>query len=169
VVAEHLRELHNMAREAMIEMRMLIFELHPPALEEEGLIAALQARLAAVESRARLQTEIRVEGERRIPLAVEEELFRIALEALNNVVKHANAEQVTVDLKFEDEGVYLDIADDGVGFDPVAVRGSGGRGLLGIEERVQRIQGSFAIESAPGKGTTLKVTVRDVGIGSLDS
>jgi signal transduction histidine kinase len=133
------------------------------------LIAALQARLAAVESRAHLQTEIRVEGERRIPLAVEEELFRIALEALNNVVKHANAQQVTINLRFEGEGVYLEIADDGVGFDPVASRRSGGRGLLGIEERAQRIQGSFAIESVAGEGTTLKVTVRDVGIGSLDS
>jgi PAS domain S-box-containing protein len=168
VVAENLRELCNMAREAMIDLRMLIFELHPPALEEEGLIAALQARLAAVESRARLQTEIRVEGERRLPLVVEEELFRIALEALNNVIKHANAQQVTVDLKFEGDDVYLEIADDGVGFDPVAARGSGGRGLLGIEERVQRIHGSFAIESAPGDSTTLKVAVPNVGIGSLD-
>jgi len=169
VVAKNLRELHNMSREAMIEMRMLIFELHPPALEEEGLIAALQARLAAVESRARLQTEIHVQGERRLPLAVEEELFRIALEALNNVIKHANAQQVTVTLEFEGRGISMEIVDDGVGFDPVAARGSGGRGLLGIEERVQRIQGSFAIESAPGDGTTLRVTVRDVEIGRMDS
>ena len=168
VAAENLGELHNMAREAMIDMRMLIFELHPPVLEEEGLGAALQARLAAVESRARLQTEIRVEDERRLPLAVEEELFRIALEALNNVVKHANAQQVIINLKFENGDVCLEITDDGVGFDPVAVRGCGGRGLLGIEERVKRIQGSFAIESAPADGTTLKVLVQNVGIGSLD-
>jgi PAS domain S-box-containing protein len=169
VAAENLRELHNMAQEAMVDMRMLIFELHPPVLEEEGLVAALQARLAAVESRARLQTEIRVEGERRLPISVEEELFRIALEALNNVIKHANAQQVTVDLKFEDQDACLEITDDGVGFDPVVARGSGGVGLLGIEERVQRIQGSFAIESAPGEGTTLRVRVRGTGIGSLDS
>jgi signal transduction histidine kinase len=168
-VAENLKQLHNMAREAMIDMRMLIFELHPPALEEEGLVAALQARLAAVESRARLQTEIRVAGERRLPLAVEEELLRIALEALNNVIKHANAQHVTVDLRFEDKGVCLQIADDGVGFDPVTAKESGGMGLLGIEERVQRIQGSLAIESTLGDGTTLRVVVRDVGIGSQDS
>jgi PAS domain S-box-containing protein len=169
VAAENLQELHNMAREAMVDMRMLIFELHPPVLEEEGLVAALQARLAAVESRARLQTAIRVEGERRLPLSVEDELFRIALEALNNVIKHANAQQVTVDLKFEDQDACLEITDDGVGFDPVVARRSGGMGLLGIEERVQRIHGSFAIESAPGDGTTLRVTVRDAGIGSRDS
>jgi PAS domain S-box-containing protein len=169
VATENLRELHNMAREAMIEMRMLIFELHPPVLEEEGLVAALQARLAAVESRARLQTEIRVEGERRLPLAVEEELFRIALEALNNVIKHANAQQVSVALKFDSKGVCLEIVDDGVGFDPVTAEETGGMGLLGIEERVQRIQGAFAIKSTPGDGTTLRVTVRDVEIGNMDS
>jgi PAS domain S-box-containing protein len=169
VAAENLRRLHNIAREAMLGMRMLIFELHPPVLEEEGLVAALQTRLASVESRARLQTEIRVEGERRLPLAVEEELFRIALEALNNVIKHANAQQVTVTLKFENKGVSLEIVDDGVGFDPATAKGSGGMGLLGIEERVQRIQGSFAIRSTSGDGTTLRVTVRDVEIGSMDS
>jgi PAS domain S-box-containing protein len=169
VATENLRELHNMAREAMLDMRMLIFELHPPVLEEEGLVAALQARLAAVESRARLQTEIRVEGERRLPLAVEEELFRIALEALNNVIKHANAQQVYVALKFDSEGVCLEIVDDGVGFDPVPARETGGMGLLGIEERVQRIQGSFGIKSTPGDGTTLRVTVRDVEIERMDS
>ena len=169
VAAENLRELHNMAREAMVDMRMLIFELHAPVLEEEGLVAALQARLAAVESRARLQTEIRVEGERRLPISIEEELFRIALEALNNVIKHANAQQVRVDLQFADEGACLEITDDGVGFDPVAAKGSGGMGLVGIEERVQRIEGSLVVESAPGQGTTVRVKVRDTGIDNLGS
>jgi signal transduction histidine kinase len=169
VATENLGELHNMAREAMVDMRMLIFELHPPVLEEEGLVAALQTRLAAVESRARLQTEICVEGERRLPISVEKELFRIALEALNNVIKHANAQQVTVSLKFGDEDACLEITDDGIGFDPVAARRSGGMGLLGIEERVQRIEGSFVIKSAPGGGTTVRVTVQDAGTGKPDS
>jgi PAS domain S-box-containing protein len=169
VATENLRELHNMAREAMLDMRMLIFELHPPVLEEEGLVAALQARLVAVENRARLQTEIRVEDERRLPLAVEGQLFRIALEALNNVIKHANAQQVSVALEFDGRGVCLEIVDDGVGFDPATAKESGGMGLPGIEERVERIRGSFAVESAPGDGTTLRVRVRDAEIGSMDS
>ena len=157
VTAENLNELHNMAREAMIDMRMLIFELHPPVLEEEGLVAALQARLAAVESRARLQTEIRLEGEQRLPIVVEEQLFRIALEALNNVIKHASAQQVIVSLQFQDQAVYLEISDDGKGFNPATIRRSGGRGLIGIKERVQRIQGTLTIRSTPGDGTTLCV------------
>jgi signal transduction histidine kinase len=168
VVSENLEELHNMAREAMIDMRMLIFELHPPALEEEGLVAALQARLAAVESRARLQTEIRVEGERRLPLVVEEELFRVALEALNNVIKHARAQRVTVDLSFGGDDVCLEITDDGVGFDPVAAGDSGGMGLPGMAERVQHIGGNLAIESAPGDGTTVRATAPVAGPGDLD-
>ena len=73
VAVENIQELHQMAREAMVDMRMLIFELHPPVLEDEGLVAALQSRLAAVEARAGLLTEIRAEGERRLPLALEED------------------------------------------------------------------------------------------------
>jgi PAS domain S-box-containing protein len=169
VAVENLRELHNMAREAMVDMRMLIFELHPPVLEEEGLVAALQARLAAVESRARLQTQIRVEDERSLPLPLQEGLFRIALEALNNVVKHAQAQQVVIDLRMGDGKVALKIRDDGVGFDPVAARKSGGRGLLGIEERVHQIRGAFTIESDLGHGTTLSVTVRESASKGLDS
>jgi signal transduction histidine kinase len=160
VATENLRELHNMAREAMMDMRMLIFELHPPVLEEEGLVAALQARLAAVENRARLQTKVWVEGERRLPITVEEDLFRIALEALNNVIKHARAQRVTVGLRFQDDLACLEITDDGLGFDLSAARRSGGRGLLGMEERVQRIGGTLVVDSAPGSGTTLRVQVR---------
>jgi signal transduction histidine kinase len=157
VARENLRELQIMAREAMIDMRVLIFELHPPVLEEEGLVAALQARLASVESRAGLQTEIRVEGERRLPLPVEEELFWIAMEAFNNVIKHAGAQRVEVSLRFTDGCVRLEIADDGQGFDPARVRESGGMGLKGIEDRVQRIHGQLELTSASGQGTALRV------------
>jgi PAS domain S-box-containing protein len=163
VATENLNELHKMAREAMLDMRMLIFELHPPQLEEEGLVAALKARLAAVESRAQLRTEIRVQGERPLPILVGEELFRIALEALNNVIKHANASQVTVDVAFPRAGVRLTVIDDGVGFDPASAQHSGGMGLQGMEERAQRIGGLLAVESAPGQGTAVRVTVQDTG------
>jgi signal transduction histidine kinase len=163
VAVENLRELHRMAREAMIDMRTLIFELHPPALEEEGLVAALQARLAAVEARAGLQTNICVEeaaavvAKGQLPLSVEEELFWIAVEALNNVVKHADAKQVKVFYRIDTGNVCLEIKDDGVGFDPSEARQSGGMGLRGMEERAQRIQGKLAITSTPGQGTRVSV------------
>ena len=159
VAAENLRELQMMAREALFDIRLLIFELHPPILEGQGLAAALQIRLAAVETRAGLRTEIRVDGERRLPLSVEEDLYRIALEALNNVVKHAQAQHVTVHLQLDDQHVCLEISDDGMGYDPAKARESGGMGLRGMEERAQRINGRLEILSAPGKGTALKVEV----------
>jgi PAS domain S-box-containing protein len=157
VAAKNLTELHRMAREAMVDMRTLIFELHPPVLEEEGLVAAMRARLSAVEARAGLQAEIHVEGEGRVPLPIEEELFWIAMEALNNVVKHAKAQRVEVRCQLEDGNVCLEIQDDGVGFDPAKAGQTGGMGLRGMEERVQRIQGELQIMSAPGRGTTVSV------------
>lgn len=159
VAARNLEELRKMAREAIVDMRVLIFELHPPVLEEEGLVAALQARLAAVETRAGLQTVVGIKGERRLPIAIEKELFWIAVEAFNNVVKHANARQVEVRLLLDEERICLEIEDDGVGFDPAEARQSGGLGLRGMEERVQRIQGQLGITSAPGRGTTVRVEV----------
>src|SRR5690606_19192045 len=83
--AGYLAELQETAQEGMRDMRLLIFQLHPPVLEAEGLVAALQTRLAAVEERAGLQIQFRVEGERRLPIAIEEDLFWIAQEALSNV------------------------------------------------------------------------------------
>ena len=161
VTAGYLQELQETAQEGMRDMRLLIFQLHPPVLEAEGLVAALQARLAAVEGRAGLQTEFRVERERRLPIAIEEELYWIAQEALNNVRKHAAARHVTVHLHFTAAGINLEVTDDGVGFDPQAVRaaGGGGGGLRSIAERVARIGGRLTHESQPGAGTRLCVEV----------
>ncbi|MHB0857553.1 MAG: GAF domain-containing sensor histidine kinase [Anaerolineae bacterium] len=160
VAAENLRELQTMAHEALFSIRLLIFELHPPILEGQGLAAALQIRLAAVETRAGLQTEMRVDGSRPLPMSIEEELYRIALEALNNVVRHARAQCVTVHVQFDEQRVLLEISDDGMGYDPVEAKGSGGMGLRGMEERAKRIDAKLEMLSAPGKGTTLKVEVQ---------
>ncbi|MBN1874555.1 MAG: PAS domain-containing protein [Anaerolineae bacterium] len=159
VATKNLLELRNMAHEAMLDMRVLIFELHPPVLEEEGLVAALQARLAAVEARAGLRAEVEVEGERRLPLRIEEELFWIAQEALNNAAKHSKAEIVTVRLHFDEQSVRLTVQDNGKGFDTVQARQGGGMGMRGIEERVQRIHGKLEIISSQEVGTTLSVVV----------
>ena len=157
VATENLQELQEMAREALFNIRLLIFDLHPPILEGQGLAAALQIRLASVESRAGLRAEMRADGDRRLAISIEEELFRIALEALNNVVKHARAQHVTVDLRFEEQRVCLEISDDGMGYDPAVAKGSGGLGLRGMQERAQRIGGTLEIVGVLGKGTTVKV------------
>ena len=161
VAAGYLQELQETAQEGMRDMRLLIFQLHPPVLEAEGLVAALQARLAAVEGRAGLQTEFRIEGERRLPVAIEEELYWIAQEALNNVRKHAAAQHVTVHLHFAAASVRLEVQDDGVGFDREAVRseGRGGGGLRSIAQRTARVGGKLTYESKPGEGTRVIIEV----------
>ncbi len=161
VAAGYLGELQETALEGMRDMRLLIFQLHPPVLEAEGLAAALQARLAAVEERAGLQTQFRVEDERRLPIAIEEDLYWIAQEALNNVRKHAAARHVTVHLHFTPSSIRLEVVDDGVGFDPQAVRaeGRGTGGLRSIAERAARLGARLHYASTPGQGTQLSVEV----------
>ena len=153
------QELQETAQEGMRDMRLLIFQLHPPELETEGLAAVLQARLAAVETRAGLQTEFRVEAERRLPIAVEEDLYWIAQEALNNVLKHARAQRVSVWLLFTDTGIALEVRDDGIGFDTHATEGQGGVGLRSVSERAVRVGGKLTYESKPGEGTRVRVEV----------
>jgi len=159
VTAGYLQELQETAQEGMRDMRLLIFQLHPPVLETEGLVAALQARLAAVEGRAGLQPEFRVEGERRLPIAIEGELYWIAQEALNNVRKHAAAQHVTVQLHFTAATVALEVRDDGVGFDPEVVPAEARGGMRTIAERSARIGGKLTYASTPGQGTLVKVEV----------
>ena len=93
-------------------------------------------------------------------MALEEELYKIAQEALNNVIKHAKAEHVTVSLRFSDQHCNMTIEDDGVGFDWGTTQGAGGLGLRSIAERVQQMGGQLVVESAPTQGTKLQVTVK---------
>jgi signal transduction histidine kinase/ligand-binding sensor domain-containing protein len=164
---ENLRKLRHAAKEALGEMRLLIFELRPPILEQEGLVAALERRLEAVEGRAGLETQLNVErcpepaegGEGRPPADVEEALYRIAVEALNNVLKHAQARSVTVSLRLEPRNAVLEIADDGLGFDLTAAQEGGGLGLRGMAERAEQLGGRLTVRSEPGMGTTVQAQV----------
>ena len=155
----NLQEVGKMAREAMYDMRLLVFELRPFMLETDGWVAALRARVVAVEGRSGLKTEVHVDGERRLSVVIEQELYRIAQESLNNVVKHAEAKEVHINIKYEDDHVSLEVIDDGRGFDIRTANESGGVGLLGIQERVKQLGGSIEIESAPGNGTHLTVRI----------
>jgi PAS domain S-box-containing protein len=158
---EHLRELRETAQEALREMRLLIFELRPPVLSKIGLAAALQARLDSVEMRGGMQTELHIDGERKreqLSRAAEEELYHIAQEALNNILKHSNAHHVWVYLCFSEAETILEIHDDGIGFAPSA-EGNGGLGLASLKERSDKIGASLKIGSSPGAGTAIRVVV----------
>jgi len=159
--AEHLRELRNTAQEALREMRLLIFELRPPELTKIGLAAALQARLDSVEMRGGMQTDLQVDGIQdleQLSRAAEEELYHIAQEALNNILKHADAKHVRVHLRFSETEIFLAIHDDGIGFAPTTA-GNGGLGLACLKERADKIGASLEITSMPGSGTEIKVLV----------
>jgi PAS domain S-box-containing protein len=158
VAAKNLSELRTLAREAMLEMRLLIFELHPPALEEEGLVGALRTRLATVETRAGLETDIEVEGpETDLSPEVEEALYRFAQEALNNVIKHARANRVEVRAAMQADRVVLEVRDDGCGFDPKAA--NGGMGLKGMKDRLVRLGGHLVLDSSPRSATLLRAEI----------
>jgi signal transduction histidine kinase len=155
--AEHLRELGGTAREALREMRLLIFELSPPALEKGSLVDALQIRLDAVESRGGMSVSFNVEGTERLDPRVRQELYQIAQEALNNTLKHSRARTVRILLRFGEDTARLEISDDGVGFEFDQAQGRGGIGLRSMRERVERCGGSLAVDTSPGGGTCVTV------------
>lgn len=155
--AEHLREIRTSTQTALREMRLLIFELRPGALKRDGLAAALQSRLEAVEQRGGMAAELKVTGTLQLSAEVEMGLYRIAQEALNNVLRHSHARRVVVSLQQRDGLVTLEVADDGQGFDPSASQARAGFGLSGIEERAARMGGRLSIDSAPGSGTRVRV------------
>jgi signal transduction histidine kinase len=163
--AEYLRDARDTAQEALREMRLMIYQLRPPVLERGGLAVALQVRLDAVERRGGVHAELIVEGQDRLPPAIQAELHQIAQEALNNALKHSHASRVQVHLHFGDAGTKVTVRDDGVGFDPATAQARGGLGLPGMAERVQKIGGRLTIESAPGQGTQVSVEVPTGGGG----
>ncbi|MEW5867649.1 MAG: ATP-binding protein [Chloroflexota bacterium] len=160
LLEQNLGEIKENALQALQEMRLLIFELNPPMLQKAGLAAALQASLDGIETRTGLQTEMESSVDERLPRTIEAELYRIAMEALNNLVKHAKAKKVTVELGATDGTIYLEIRDDGVGFDLTTARASGGLGLHTMEQRASKIGGNLEVASSPGSGTRIRVEVR---------
>jgi signal transduction histidine kinase len=128
-------------------------------LEREGLVGALRERLDAVEKRSGIQAQLLIEGQIECPIGTEKELYHIAQEALNNVLKHAESTEVTVRLHADDGCVELEIADDGSGFDRDAVADKGGMGLVNMRQRAEELGGSLSVASSLGKGTRIHVSI----------
>lgn len=155
---EYLADLRDSGLEALREMRLLIYELRPLALEKSSLAEALRSRLEAVEARSGIKSTLTVEGQEDLPYSIKVELYQIGQETLNNILKHARASHVLVTLRFTTGEIILEVVDDGIGFDPDLAANSGGLGLAGIMERVQRLGADLKIDSEVGAGT--KVCVR---------
>jgi signal transduction histidine kinase len=159
LVNEQLAELRATAQEALREMRLLIFELRPSVVEMQGLVPALRARLEAVEERAGMRVEMNLSEELDLSDRLQDGLYRIAQEALNNALKHAQANQITLNLTGNPFKITLEIMDDGVGFIPEEAIEGGGLGLDGIIERAELLRGDLTIDSWPGKGTNIRIEV----------
>jgi signal transduction histidine kinase len=159
----YLSRLGDITQQALKEMRLLVYQLRPLALRQEGLVGALQGRLDAVERRAGVEAHLVAEGEVELPAAMEEDLYRIAQEALNNALKHAAPGLVVVNVRVEGRGtvqrVVLEIVDNGRGFDPQAMSDEGGIGLVSMQERAEKLGGTLTIISTPGEGTKVSVSV----------
>jgi signal transduction histidine kinase len=156
----YLTRIGETTQQALKEMRLMIYELRPADLERLGLVGALHRRLAAVEKRSGITARLFVEELIELPLPIEQEFYGIIQEALNNILKHAQATQVDVHLRRVEDMVELTISDNGQGFDPDGVETGGGLGLNGIRERVKMIDGTLTIHSAPAKGTIIEVQVK---------
>jgi len=156
-------QMLQLVREQGVEivnhLRNLIGDLRPPALEELGLIPALEMQLGAILS---VEVKLTTQGEiRRLNEQHELTLFRAAQEALRNITRHSQARHIQIDVDYQSQGVLLQIKDDGCGFKPPPQLGDLAfqhhYGLLGIQERVMSLDGQFKIDSQPGKGTILNI------------
>jgi signal transduction histidine kinase len=153
--------LQGLAQDAIAELRSLVFQLRPAAIETEGLAAALAKHVDVLARAHRMAIVLEHTGEPRLRPGVDEELFRVAQEALHNALRHADASAVRVRLDERPDAVALSVADDGIGFDPGApgVR-SRSLGLTSMEERAGAIGAALRIASVAGEGTTIDLELR---------
>lgn len=162
---EAVARLKSAAADAVRELQGTIYDLRPSVLDDLGLIPALRWFAESHMQANGITVSLEVRGfERRLFTDLETTLFRIAQEALTNVIKHANARHVQITLDFEPQRVRLEIADDGNGFDAAQAfdaRDDGGRGLglLGMRERAELLGGRYEIESRAGQGTRVRVEI----------
>ncbi len=146
-------------REGLTETRRSLQALRASPLEDLGLGLAITNLVESITNRAGLQTEVHIADQiRDFPVEVQQCFYRVAQEALSNVVIHAQARHITVTLTNEKSYLRLCIEDDGVGFDPNRVDLSQKYGLQGMQERVEMIQGQLSLVSRPGSGTTINLT-----------
>jgi signal transduction histidine kinase len=157
--AAEVAKLRELSAGALAEMRALIFELRPGALAEEGFAAALRKQAAAMAAREQIPVEVAAPAERvELAPAVEEHLYRLALEALHNALKHAGASRLRVTITVEGSTMTVAVDDDGIGFDPAVPR-PGHLGLQTMCDRAYAVGATMTIDSAPSAGTRVTVVV----------
>jgi signal transduction histidine kinase len=153
-------EVRELVRSTLQDVRRLAVELRPKALDDFGLVAALERLTDNFAEQTGMTIEFvpNLRGDDRFPPEVETALYRLVQESLTNIVKHARAKSVSIVLTRRAESVSVIVEDDGVGFEPERESGDG-IGLLGMRERVGLFGGRVVVESRPGAGTTVVAEV----------
>jgi len=152
----HLSEAENLVYEVIQELTFLIQEMYPMALKEKGLATTLREYIFEWENRNGIMINLDIRNARRMDLEMEQAIYRMIQEALANVARHSQSDQVGVSLIYDSDAIVVTVEDNGVGFD--ARQRSGGMGLGIIEERAESIGGQACIESQPGVGTRVVIT-----------
>ena len=148
----------ELARSALREMRDLVFELRPVAVDREGLASALRKHIDVVRRSYGVRIDLAIAGNRELPPPYEAGIFRIIQEALNNALKHAAASSNRVELALDNGAVHASVCDDGIGFNPRALPVRAKHlGLASMQERAEGLGCELAITSQPGAGTTVRV------------
>lgn len=152
-----LNEMRELTRGALAEMRTLLLELRPEALADAELKDLLHHLTNAFIAQARIPTDLKINGQCELPVDVKITFYRITQEALNNIIKHSQAEHVSIQMVCEPNQIQLTVIDDGVGFNMEQQLSSDHFGLNIILERAEQINATVKIESQPGKGTQIRL------------
>ena len=157
---KYIKDITETAKDALAEMRLLVYKLHPPQLDQKGLVPAIESRLKKVEERVGIKYILNSNISSKIPPAIEEEMYWIALEALNNILKHSEADEVIVTVNEERNNIIMKIEDHGIGFDIVEkLNAEGNIGLKSMRDRANLINASLELKSEPGQGTIITLEV----------
>ncbi|RED57618.1 sensor histidine kinase [Cohnella lupini] len=164
VVRNELIDLKSQIRIGLEEIRKIIFNLRPMALDDLGLVPTLRKFVQDFEEKTRIRAVFETSGkDKRLPSAMEAAMFRLVQEAFNNALKHAQPTFVSLEITYQDDIVQMLIEDNGVGFHTDVVesraRSHSHFGLIGMKERVDLLQGKIDIESTVGQGTQIKINV----------
>ena len=152
--------LGETAQQSLREMRLLVYEMRSPVLEKDGLAKAIQNRLDAVEKRSGIEVKFQTNLSNRLPALLEEGLFYIASEALNNSLKHAMANSLKVSLCVDVHSeAALEVNDNGRGFDMNVLEDEGGIGMKSMRERAEKLGGGIKVSSIIGEGTSILVRI----------
>jgi signal transduction histidine kinase len=163
--AGHIETALQLNRETQQELKLIIDELRPVALQGKGLTQALKEYVSRWQEHTGIKVEIAISGERSLSLDVEQALYRILQESLANVARHAEADAVSLSLSMSPQQVTLVIADNGHGFDTNSVSSSS-YGLIGMEQRLNEVGGTLKVESVLSAGTTVIAEIQLPKMGS---